>query len=105
MGSETSGGGTSATRKRHRVTAFYPDGTALETYLRPVAIVAAERRYGKDSPPAEATMFAAWYLLRREHPDRVADDFDRWLDELADIEEELVDPTKATEHEPSPDSP
>ena len=84
--------------QRVKVTVEYDDGTTDEVVLRPVALVATERHFKGNPPPVEGTLYAMHYQLR------IAESFGDWMDRIAAIEEEAVDPTKAAASAPSPTS-
>ncbi len=59
----------------------YEDGSTEDIRIKPVGIVAAERKFGGDLPPIEGACYAAWVTKGRPG------DFDEWLatlDEASD---------------------
>lgn len=82
--------------KRSLLDVVYTDGTEATLALRPVGLIAAERRYGgggKEMPRLEATLYAAWFCL----PSPKAA-FEEWLETLDDINERNGD----AEEKPGP---
>lgn len=89
-----------------RITVRF-DGTDEPTVLqlRPVGMMAAERKYGGDAfkeHPIESTLLGAWVSAGKP-----TGDFDTWAATIVDLvtEDAAVDPTLATPPEPSPTSP
>lgn len=63
------------------VTITHDDGEVEEATLRPVAIVATERKYGAGFPEIEGTLYAAWWALHKPRGD-----FDTWLATVDDFD-------------------
>lgn len=65
---------------------IYNDGTEVEVIATPRAMVRTEERYGgiKDESKMQATYHLAWATLNRAGKE--PDDFETWLDKIADIE-------------------
>lgn len=79
-----------------RVTVTYVDGTSEVVPIRPVGLIAAERRWGGEMPQIEGSMYAAWYTLKAQRPE--IGDFDDWLATLDSIAETAPeDPTEAAQ--------
>lgn len=68
-----------------RVTVTYVDGESEVVPIRPVGLIAAERRWGGEMPQIEGSMYAAWFTLKAQRPD--IGDFDDWLATLDSISE------------------
>lgn len=82
--------------QRVTITATLEDGTTEVLPIRPVGLIAAERKFGGDIPQMEGALYAAWYGLRAGNPDMP--DFEEWLASLADVDVEddtTPDPTDA----------
>lgn len=54
----------------------YEDGNTEDIPLKPVGIIAAERKYGGDFPVIEGTIYAAWVVKGKPG------DFDEWVASL-----------------------
>lgn len=58
----------------------YEDGTTESIRIKPVGIVAAERKFGGTLPAIEGTCYAAWVTKGKP-----GGDFDAWLSSLDDV--------------------
>ena len=56
----------------------YEDGSTEDIRIKPVVIVAAERKWGGTFPDIEGTCYAAWVTKGKQG------DFDEWLASLED---------------------
>ena len=60
----------------------YQDGRKETVAVLPIAALFAERKFGKDVPPVEGTLYGVWCLLRKP-----GENFDAWVESLADWRE------------------
>lgn len=74
----------------------YSDGTAEAIRIRPVGIVAAERKFGGTLPAIEGTCYAAWVTKGKPG------DFDEWLATL-DEASDHAEPSPPLDQAPSPE--
>jgi hypothetical protein len=82
--------------QRITVTVTYIDGASEVVPIRPLGLIAAERRWGGEMPQIEGSMYAAWFTLKVGRPD--IGEFDDWLATLESIAETPAeDPTEAVE--------
>lgn len=83
---------------------FVDDDTPKTLTVRPVGLMAVERRWGGkafEEHPIEAMLFGAWTSMGNP-----GGDFDVWAGSIADIVDDApADPSSATLSEPSPPSP
>ena len=63
----------------------FTDGTQKSAVLNPRVMVEVERKFGKDLPPIEGALYAAWLRLGREGT------FDDWLDTVESLDESPTD--------------
>lgn len=93
--------------KRTYLDVLYADGTEASLPVRPVGLIAAERRYsGKEMPRLEATLYAAWFGLVSPKAS-----FDDWVATLEGIDEhdeqagplEKSEPSASTSPESQPE--
>jgi hypothetical protein len=75
--------GAKATR---RVLVEFEDGTEQTVLLKPKLLMQVERKYGKEPPPVESTLYAVWCALMP------GVDFDTWVDTVADLGSEGDEP-------------
>ncbi len=79
------------------LTVTYEDGTTEDIPLKPVGLVAAERRYGGTLPAIEGTIYAAWVVKGKPG------DFDDWLGSLVHASDQAVDPVVPLDRGHSPE--
>jgi hypothetical protein len=80
-----------------KVKITYLDGKVEEFMPNPRARIDTERHFGGfgDSNVQEATIYMAWTHLKKAG--KTADEFDTWIDTLADFEEVRVADVRPTQ--------
>lgn len=68
------------------LTVTYEDGNTEDIPIKPVGLVAAERKYGGTLPAIEGTIYAAWVVKG------MPGDFDGWLGSLVSASDRMADP-------------
>jgi hypothetical protein len=86
--------------QRVTISVTYADGTVEVIPVRPIGLVATERKFGGEPPNVEGTLYAAWYGLRAGNPD--LPEFDDWLGTLDGIDAEGAEGVDPTEPESNP---
>lgn len=81
----------------YKITLTYADGTVKDVVPPPRARIETERHFnglGRHNAQ-EATFYMAWASLKRAG--EVSEEFDQWIDLLADAEEVEIDEVRPTQ--------
>ena len=84
-----------------RLTVTYTGGETETIAIRPVGLVAAERKFGSgvnDGHSMEAMLWAGWVMKGKP-----SNSFDTWLETIDELELDRGEPVRPLAEEPSPE--